>query len=147
MMIMIHKFVEHMPDVLDEGTIYVSIPFETVIHKCACGCGAEVVTPLSPAEWSLIFDGETISLKPSIGSWSLECKSHYWIRKNKIEWSSRWSEDEIEMVKNTDLQAKKDHYQNAGLDPIKDTDDNLVVVSKKEKSFWDKVRSIFYSEK
>ena len=46
MMIMTHEFVEHMPENLDEGIIYVSIPFETVIHKCACGCGAEVVTPL-----------------------------------------------------------------------------------------------------
>ncbi len=65
-MIMIHKFVEHMPDVLDEGTIYVSIPFETVIHKCACGCGAEVVTPLSPAEWSLIFEYRFASKKRSL---------------------------------------------------------------------------------
>lgn len=143
MMIMTHKFVAHMPEILDDDTIYVSIPFETVIHKCACGCGNEVVTPLSPAEWSLTFDGETISLNPSIGSWSLDCKSHYWIRKNKIEWSSRWSEDEIEMAKNTDLKAKKNHYQKPKLDSIKNTDNNLVVVSKKGKSFWDKVRSWF----
>jgi len=45
---MTHEFVDHMPENLDEGVIYVSIPFETVIHACACGCGAEVVTPLSP---------------------------------------------------------------------------------------------------
>ena len=84
MMIMKHKFVENMPEKLDESVLYVSIPFETVIHLCACGCKNEVVTPLSPAEWSVTFDGETISLHPSIGNWSLDCRSHYWIRKNNI---------------------------------------------------------------
>ena len=143
MTIMTHKFVKHIPEILDDDTIYVSIPFETVIHKCACGCGNEVVTPLSPAEWSLIFDGETISLNPSIGSWSLDCKSHYWIRKNKIEWSSRWSENEIEIVRNSDFLAKKDYYQKPKVDAINDTKSDLVVAPRKRKSFWDKVRSWF----
>ena len=139
MMIMTHEFVEHMPENLDEGIIYVSIPFETVIHKCACGCGAEVVTPLSPAEWSLIFDGETISLHPSIGSWSLVCTSHYWIRKNKIEWSSKWNDEEIKTVKNTDFLAKKEHYEK----PVLVDSEDEKVISKKKNSLWNTFLSWF----
>ena len=51
-----HEFVEFIPDKLVDGVIYVSIPYATVAHKCCCGCGMEVVTPLSPTDWELIFD-------------------------------------------------------------------------------------------
>jgi hypothetical protein len=105
-----HIFVEHVPDQLEEGVLYISIPFETVIHKCCCGCGNEVVTPLSPATWSLIFDGETVSLKPSIGNWSFDCKSHYWIRKNRIEWSGDFTEAQIARVKQNDLKANQKYF-------------------------------------
>ena len=60
-----HEFVEFIPDVLEEGKIYVSIEHSTVVHRCCCGCGKEVVTPLSPTDWKLIFNGKTISLDPS----------------------------------------------------------------------------------
>jgi hypothetical protein len=53
-----------------QDTIYISIRFATVGHKCCCGCGREVITPLSPTDWSLTSDGETVSLHPSIGNWS-----------------------------------------------------------------------------
>lgn len=98
-----HRFVENVPDQLEEGVLYISIPFETVIHKCCCGCGNEVVTPLSPAAWGLIFNGETVSLNPSIGNWSFDCKSHYWIKKNKVHWSYEFDEEKIERVKQKDL--------------------------------------------
>ncbi len=55
-------------------------------HLCVCGCGREVVTPIRPSEWNLTFDGETISLHPSIGNWDFPCQSHYWIKRNKIIW-------------------------------------------------------------
>ena len=69
---------------LEDGILYISIEHSVAIHKCACGCGKEVVTPISPNGWKLIFDGETVSLNPSIGNWNLECKSHYFIRNNCI---------------------------------------------------------------
>lgn len=81
-----HKFVEHMPDIINEGTLYISIKFGTAIHKCCCGCGQEVVTPITPSDWSLTFDGETVSLTPSIGNWNFKCRSHYFIKKNQILW-------------------------------------------------------------
>ena len=33
------SFVEYVPDALDDGILYVSIPFATATHKCFCGCG------------------------------------------------------------------------------------------------------------
>ncbi len=73
-----HKFVDVVPGQLERETLYVSIPFATAAHLCLCGCGHEVVTPLSPTDWRLIFDGATVSLEPSIGNWSYPCQSHYW---------------------------------------------------------------------
>lgn len=80
----IHKFVDIIPDVLDDKTLYVSIEHNVVIHKCACGCNNEVVTPIATSDWQLLYDGKTISLTPSIGNWGFKCKSHYWIRYNKV---------------------------------------------------------------
>jgi hypothetical protein len=60
------------------------------------------VTPLSPTDWKLTFDGETISLSPSIGNWSLKCQAHYWIERNQVRWAGRWSRDEIEAGRASD---------------------------------------------
>ena len=103
--VLTHKFVEFIPRELELNTIYVSIPFATAIHSCACGCGTRVVTPLSPADWRLIFDGRTISLEPSIGNWQFPCRSHYWIRHNRVVWSDDWSDEEIAEVRDRDDRA------------------------------------------
>lgn len=87
-----HKFVEYIPDTLEAGVIYVSIPHSTAAHRCCCGCGREVVTPLAPTDWKVIFDGESVSLNPSIGNWSFACRSHYWIVRNRVVWAEDWSE-------------------------------------------------------
>ena len=91
-----HAFVEDVPEALDEGILYISIRHATAIHKCCCGCQNEVVTPLSPLDWQMTFDGDSISLSPSIGNWSFRCQSHYWIRHNHVEWDRRWSRKHIE---------------------------------------------------
>ncbi len=90
-----HEFVGFVPRELEEGVLYVSIPYATAVHRCACGCGNKVVTPISPAEWHLIFDGDAVSLTPSIGNWQLPCRSHYFIRWNEIQWARRWSAQQI----------------------------------------------------
>ena len=82
-----HEFVTYIPETLDEGMLYVSIPFATIAHMCCCGCGNEVVTPLDPDGWKMTFDGKTISLSPSIGNWGLDCQSHYWISRNQVLWA------------------------------------------------------------
>lgn len=105
-----HEFVEHVPQELQEGVLYISIQYSTAVHRCCCGCGNEVVTPLSPTDWRLTFDGETISLHPSIGNWSFECQSHYWIEHGNIRWAPRWSKDEIEDGRARDREAKKRYF-------------------------------------
>lgn len=90
------EFVKYTPEAMDDGVLYVSIPFRTVLHRCCCGCGSEVVTPLDPSDWKLLFDGKTVSLTPSIGNWSLDCQSHYWICRNKVVWARQFSKSEID---------------------------------------------------
>lgn len=56
----------------------------------------EVVTPISPVGWKLTFDGETVTLFPSVGSWSFPCRSHYFIRRDTVVWGENMSGYEIE---------------------------------------------------
>jgi hypothetical protein len=93
------EFVEFVPKELDEGKLYISIEYATAVHRCCCGCGSKVTTPLAPDEWRLIFDGKTVTLEPSIGNWSFPCQSHYWIRRNRIAWSGRMSRKQIAEVR------------------------------------------------
>ena len=105
-----HEFVQFIPEELTEGTVYISIRFATVAHLCACGCKTKVVTPLKPTDWKLIFDGKTISLDPSIGNWSFPCRSHYWIRNNRVRWSEDWSQSRIDANRAHDRWAKDKYY-------------------------------------
>jgi len=105
-----HEFVEYVPEDLKDGTLYVSLTFATVVHKCCCGCGNEVVTPLSPTDWKITFDGESISLDPSIGNWSFDCNSHYWIENSKVRWARRWSQEQIDAGRANDRLAKKEYF-------------------------------------
>lgn len=107
---LIHEFVEYIPEEIVDGTLYISLMFATATHKCCCGCGNEVVTPLSPTDWKIIFDGESISIDPSIGNWSFDCNSHYWIENNKIRWARSWSQKEIDAGRAHDRLAKKEYY-------------------------------------
>lgn len=110
-MILQHRFVELVPDVLEDGVLYISIEYCSAIHKCVCGCGNEVVTPISPTGWQLSFDGKTVSLYPSIGNWNFECKSHYWIRKNRVILARKWNEKEISQAGKLDTKKKKRFFK------------------------------------
>jgi hypothetical protein len=104
-----HQFVEFIPDELEQGEIYVSIRFATASHLCVCGCGNKVVTPIRPTDWTLIFDGKTVSLDPSIGNWSFPCQSHYWIRKNCVQWAPKLSRGQIDGGRVRDDTAKQQY--------------------------------------
>jgi hypothetical protein len=80
------QFVEAIPETVDAGVVYISVVYATTAHSCACGCGSEVVLPLSPRDWSVTFDGETVSLSPSVWNRRMPYGAHYWIRRNKIVW-------------------------------------------------------------
>ena len=108
-----HEFVDYIPEELANGVVYVSIRFGTVVHRCACGCGEEVVTPLGPAEWKLTYDGRVISLAPSIGNWSFACRSHYWIEDGYVRWARDFSSDEVTLVRR-EARASRDGYYATG---------------------------------
>jgi hypothetical protein len=136
-----HKFVEYIPDVLEEGAVYVSIPYATVAHKCFCGCGNEVNTPLSPTDWRLTFDGETISLYPSIGSWSLPCESHYWMERNRVRWAPKWSRKEIDDGRKRDRFAKERYFDGTELPALGGSAEAEVVAKSESKpSIWRRLR-------
>ncbi|MBD0403237.1 DUF6527 family protein [Flammeovirga sp. EKP202] len=80
------KFVEEIPEVLNENILYISMEYATATHLCMCGCGNKVVTPISSKGWLLSYDGDGITLSPSIGNWNFKCKSHYYIRDSSILW-------------------------------------------------------------
>jgi len=110
-MILQHRFVELIPKELEDGILYISMEFATAMHKCVCGCGYVVVTPFSPTDWKLIFDGETVSLDPSIGNWSSECKSHYFITHNRVDMARKFSDKEINSVRKGDKQKKRKFWK------------------------------------
>jgi hypothetical protein len=113
-----HEFVEFVPKVLEDGILYVSMTYATAAHNCCCGCGNKVVTPLTPTDWKLLYDGESISITPSIGNWSFPCQSHYWIKWGKIKWSGRWSSDEIAEGRKRDRGAKKKQFSESTNIPV-----------------------------
>jgi hypothetical protein len=98
--------VEFIPEQLEEGVLYISERYRTAVHKCCCGCGQEVVTPLSPAEWSVRRDGNRVSLWPSIGNWSYPCRSHYVIRDNYVLEAKAMTDRQIQQVKANDRADK-----------------------------------------
>lgn len=109
-MMMQHRSVEIIPDAVEDEVLYISLKYCTAIHKCACGCGNEVVTPISPMDWKLIFDGKTVSLSPSIGNWSFNCQSHYWIKRNEIVYAREWDKEEIQFGRINDKKRKAKYY-------------------------------------
>lgn len=100
------QFVESFPQKLEPGELYLAMEFATAAHLCACGCGNKVITPFSPTDWQMSFDGETVSLKPSIGNWSFRCRSHYWVRSGRIEWAGDMSQTAINAGRKRDAEAK-----------------------------------------
>ena len=100
------QFVEHFPETLIPGELYLAMEFATAAHLCACGCGVKVITPFSPTDWQMSFDGKTVSLKPSIGNWTFKCRSHYWVRSGRIEWAGDMSQEAVNAGRKRDAEAK-----------------------------------------
>ena len=108
-----HVFVENVPPdaELEEGKLYISVRYRTASHLCACGCGNKVVTPIKPPKWHLYFDGNAVSLWPSIGNWQLPCQSHYWIEEGKVRWSKPWTPEQIEAGRARDADALERYFR------------------------------------
>ena len=83
------EFVKEIPKDKQEGILYISKEYGVAIHLCACGCGEQTVTPIGQIgtrNWTLIENGQLVSLQPSILNSGMKCKSHYFLRENKIVW-------------------------------------------------------------
>lgn len=100
------QYVDNIPEKLEEELLYICERYHIAAHKCCCGCGQEVITPLTPADWLIKNDNNLITLFPSIGNWCFACQSHYWIKRNKIVWSNRMSKNEIDHVRAKDKSDK-----------------------------------------
>jgi hypothetical protein len=106
-----HEFINLLPETLEEGVLYISYKYKGMVHLCFCGCRRKVMTPLSPTGWSVVFDGRSVTVTPSIGNWNLPCRSHYWIRHGAIEWAPQWSQEMIDAGFANDRAAKRDYYR------------------------------------
>jgi len=111
-------FAEFIPEQLENGKLYISEKYGTAIHKCCCGCGEEVVTPLTPVDWRIAKGKGGISLYPSVGNWNYQCRSHYIIRDNQIIWANQMTAKQIVKVQQRDFNDKQKYIQN--LNTIKD---------------------------
>ena len=105
-----HVFVDSFPSRLEPGKLYVSVEYGSVAHSCCCGCGEEIVTPLTPTDWHIVYDGETITLHPSVGNWTLACRSHYVIRKGEVIEAPAWSDQQVAAERRRDGRAKAAYF-------------------------------------
>lgn len=87
-------FVEYFPDEFESGILYVSMQYAICGHLCACGCGEKVITPLSPKQWKIAYNGEDVTLYPSIGNYAFSCQSHYFLTKRSSPLFSADAESE-----------------------------------------------------
>ena len=103
-------FADTFPEPLEPGILYISTRYANVAHLCCCGCGEEVTTPLAPTEWSITFDGKTVSLSPSVGNWALACKSHYFVTRNQVRWAGAWTDEQVQAGRRRERAASQRYY-------------------------------------
>ncbi len=138
-----HRFVDEIPQKLEPGVLYVSIEYGTVIHSCCCGCGTEVVTPLGPKDWKLTYDGESISLWPSVGNWDYPCRSHYIIRGNRVIDAEDWNEDRVKKERKKQLLNRKADSPGKNAPPSEHAPDSKPAASRTE-GWFSRFLSLFW---
>ena len=131
-----HRFCTHVPESLEPGVLYVSMEFATAAHSCCCGCGEEVVTPFTPTDWKMAFNGQAISLWPSIGNWALRCRSHYVIKDGRVIESRPWTENEIAAERRRDRAAKARYYGTVAKDQFDDRLSDVVLDVPISRNWW-----------
>lgn len=100
------------PRPLEEGVLYVSERFAASAHKCACGCGNEVILALNPAQWRFVKheDGKA-SLHPSINNLAFPCRSHYWVRRGQVDWYPRLTASAARRASERDRRVRDVYYR------------------------------------
>lgn len=112
-----HEVVDSIPETLQANTLYVTTDGDVAGHLCACGCGREVITPLSPTDWSITFDRCGATLFPSIGNWAFPCRSHYFIRDGDVVWARDMSDKAISQGRQRDRARKQRYYDQLSKPP------------------------------
>src|SRR4051794_28339701 len=135
-----HRFVKHIPECLEPGVLYVSIDYSSAAHSCCCGCGEEVVTPFAPTDWKMTFDGETISLWPSVGNWNLRCRSHYVIQRGQVLEAGPWSDAQVDAERCRDKAAKERYYEVSQPAPTPESGPLPTPVTAEPTSWWSRLR-------
>lgn len=108
-----HRFVRNAPRELEPGVLYFSMEYATAVHSCCCGCGERVVTPFTPTDWAMTFDGESVTLYPSVGNWNQDCRSHYVIKGNRVIECGSWTDAQFDAERRRDKRAKRSYYSAA----------------------------------
>ncbi len=106
-------FIDSIPqaDAIEAGHLYISLKYNMTSHRCASGCEQLVPLPLSPADWSLSYNGDTVSLSPSIGNGVLACHSHYFIQNSQIVWALDMSAIQAQQQQVADAELLKQHIE------------------------------------
>jgi hypothetical protein len=107
------EYVESFPKVLEDGVLYISRRFSTACHRCCCGCGTKIVTPIRPTEYQLVERKGQVSLHPSVGNWNHPCQSHYVIRDNQVLWAGQMTRAEIARGRARDDAEKAEYLAQA----------------------------------
>lgn len=106
-----HELVDAIPERLQRGILYVAKDGDVAGHLCACGCGREVITPLSSTDWSLTIGRRGATLDPSIGNWAFPCRSHYLIWDGEVVWAGDMSTRAIALGRQRDKARKQLFYE------------------------------------
>lgn len=86
------EFVDRRPTVIEDGKLYMLPHYNCAIHNCMCGCGETVVTSIDDGKgltngfWGWTYDGQNVSLTPSVGNFKFQCRSHYFLQNGKVRW-------------------------------------------------------------
>ena len=80
-----YQLVDRIPPRMRNGVVYHTKEFDLAGLLCACGCGHRV-TLLIPDGHQLQNEGGYATIRPSIGVFDAQCKSHYFISAGDVRW-------------------------------------------------------------
>ncbi|MET3591737.1 hypothetical protein ABID26_001121 [Mesorhizobium shonense] len=103
--------VHYVPAVLEPGVLYVSEEYKIAMHLCACGCGSKVPVSLGPAGWTIKERNGKPTIRPSIGSGQLPCRSHYFITDGRVEWLRAMSAAQTVAALKSDHGRREAYYR------------------------------------
>ena len=71
------------PFAIEKGLVKAREPI-TAVRIYNTNTSKVIIEEVPCVNQSVKYDGETVSLSPSIGNFQFPCKSHYWIRENRV---------------------------------------------------------------